>query len=153
MTRISDQDVDSIQMAPGPSTLGGRKRGRAVGVPSARVLMDMLTYSSWPDLHHFSKAVESRVGTSIDDAGFRYPVEDMLGTGEIPFEGVNVFDPLDDVYMSRPAFERAWTRFLLGLVADVDRDSDPVRDQPFWPDFLARAYRLRDRLVAERAWA
>jgi hypothetical protein len=147
--RVSNEDVESIAIDPGPSEFGIRKRGRATGPTSARVVFDAMTFLPWYGLAKFATGIEERIGMSFDEVGFRYPVEEELNPGEAPFEGVNAWDPLDNVYLSQSAFERAWLRFLTALVQSAEREHDRVEKESFWPEFVARVQRLQARLAGE----
>src|SRR5262245_58060912 len=88
-------------------------------------------------------------GTQVDvnGTGFRFP-EDQ-DPDEEPFEGVEVSNPLGEVYVSRPAFERLIARYLRANITGAEENGLPVVNEPWWGELKAKTAELEAR-IAER---
>ena len=114
--------------------------GRPRGPEATRVLVDLLYGWRWGDVLRVMPAVDDAQGIGSNGSGFRYPYD--LDPCEEPFEGVHVYDPLDEIVVPLTAFGEVIVRFVRALIAGAERLDHPVRSAPWWPELL----RLADRL-------
>ena len=121
--------------------------GRPRGPLAARPLFGLLYCFSWRDVRRTAECAVERTGLGYNDSGFRYPSD--LDPCEESFEGVNVYDPLDDILVSLPAFEEVMSRFFRALIAGAEKHGDPVRSEPWWPEFVRLAEELAARVAKE----
>lgn len=103
--RVSDRVVDSVRAEPVRVPLYGRSVGRLLGPPETDIPIDVFDVFGWRDLMYLASGVRDQEGIGQDDSGFRYPGDELDG-GEEPFDDVKVYNPIGEVFVSVPAFER-----------------------------------------------
>ncbi|MEB3294602.1 MAG: hypothetical protein VKJ24_15710 [Synechococcales bacterium] len=109
------------------------------------ILTSSLSFFSLSDLLYIASGVRDQEGIGIDGTGFRYPT-DELDPDEEPLEGVQVYNPLGEVQISIPAFERLMLRYFSTLISEAEQHHNPVVDQHWWNDFV------RMTKIIEQRW-
>ncbi|MEA2672664.1 MAG: hypothetical protein QOG45_2884 [Chloroflexota bacterium] len=145
MARLPDDVVDAILAEPVTTQDPIRSVGRITGPHEALVPITTFDVFGWRDLLYLANGVRHRRGIGKDDSGFRYP-GDELDPGEEPFEDVDVYNPIGEVFVSMPAFERLAARYFRALVDGAARIHDPVTRQPWWPEFVAATEEIEGRV-------
>jgi hypothetical protein len=148
---VSAADADAVRFVP---TGAGNRLFDAVCAETygtAGVVWSALHSVSWSFVELVARSVESRFGTSWNDCGIRYPVEDRLDPGEEPFEGVEVYTPVSQCLVPQDAFERLMVRYLRTVVAAVHTNAHPDARTVNAADVAGIADRLERRLRDESA--
>jgi len=145
---LADDIIDSIVIEPVASGLLGRSVGIVRGPATAGPVIITLKAFGWEAMPYAARAVTRGVGMSYDDAGFRYPGED-LDPGEEPFDGVQVHNPLGEATVSIPAFERLMLRYFRALITGAERLHDSVVEEAWWPEFVTLTNEWERRLAAQ----
>jgi hypothetical protein len=144
---VKDADVDSISIKQATTGRPYHPSIEISGPAHLAVLTDTLDYFTWSMLPYVIGGLSDRSACGIDGTGFRYPGE--LDPGEEPFEGVNVYNPLGELYVSIPAFERLMSRYLGALIKVAEEREPSVMQQPWWPDLVSTGEELTRRLAAD----
>jgi hypothetical protein len=144
---LPDEIVDAILVEPTRTQDPIRSIGRIVGPREAIVPVTTFDAFGWRSLMYLAGGVRDREGIAKDDAGFRYP-GDELDPGEEPFDDVDVYNPMGEVFVSVPAFERLAARYFRALVDGAEATDDPVTRQPWWPEFVAATEEIERRVSA-----
>jgi len=145
--RLSDQVIDAIRTEPVAVNKFDRSVGLITGPDDAVVPVTTFEVLGWRDVPAFANGVRRRSSIGIDDAGFRYPGSD-LDPGEEPFDDVDVYNPVGEVFVSVPAFERLAARYFRALIEGAQRIDDPVLRQPWWPEFVAATEEIEGRVAS-----
>ncbi|MEH2048834.1 hypothetical protein [Nostoc sp.] len=109
------------------------------------ILTSSLNFFGWSDLLYIASGVGDQEGVGVDGTGFRYPT-DELDPGEKPLEGVEVYNPLGEVQVSIPAFERLMLRYFRTLISEAKKLNNPIVEQPWWKEFVAITKKIEQRL-------
>ncbi len=144
-TRIPDEVVDAITTEPVPVERIVRSIGRICGPREAQVPVGVFDVFGWRHLMYLANGVRHRRGIGKDGSGFRYP-GDELDPGEEPFEDVDVYNPIGEVFVSVPAFERLAARYFRALVDGAGAVGDPVTREPWWAAFVAATEEIEARV-------
>jgi hypothetical protein len=142
--RLPDEVVEAIVTEPVRIERFDRSVGRITGPREAKIPIGVLNVFGWRDLLYLAGGVRDRSGIAKDDAGFRYPGEE-LDPGEEPFDDVDVYNPIGEVFVSVPAFERLAARYFRALVDGAQAIDDPVTHQAWWPEFVAATEEIEER--------
>lgn len=147
-TVIDDHLIDAIEIIwEQTPTYQGTK---ALYIPDElRVIRDFFSRRFWSTLINIADAVSDQSDSGVNNSGFRFGEE--LDPGEEPFEGVELYDPLDQVYISRAAFNRLMLRFFDAIVQGVTVHQHPLLQEHWWPEFLGYVEKLRRVVSAENA--
>ncbi|HEU4326159.1 MAG TPA: hypothetical protein VFS21_23665 [Roseiflexaceae bacterium] len=106
-----------------------------------RVIRNYFTRRFWSSLPSIARSASGQSDSGVNGSGFRFGQE--LDPGEEPFEGVELYDPLDQIYISRPAFNRLMLRFFEMIIRGATEHGHPLLQELRWPEFLAHAETLR----------
>jgi hypothetical protein len=113
------------------------------------MVRDFLSRETW---QHFAQFIlpgaSSHHGRIAEESGFRFPSD--LDPDEEPFDGVELFDPIDTFYVSEAAFDRLMSRYFEVLVQGVTANQRPELAEPWWPGFAQSMHALTAR-VHERS--
>jgi hypothetical protein len=142
---LPDELVDSIVVESAATGRPARGVGIVTGPAAAGPVTITLKAFGWGDIPDAARAVTLGVGMSADDAGFRYPGED-LDPDEEPSDGVQVHNPLGEATVSVPAFERLMLRYFRALITGAERLHDSVIEEPWWPEFVAATEEIEGRV-------
>ncbi len=145
---VPDADIDDIRIAATPSNSPTRSIGGLAGPPSTDIVTDVLDAFGWSSLLSLVRAVQLRSSVDKDGVGFRYPT-DELDPDEEPFHSVRVYNPIDEVSVAVPAFDRLMGRYLRTLVAGAQATHDQVLDEPWWPGFVDLTEEIERRAPAD----
>jgi hypothetical protein len=147
---LPDEVVDAISVEPDtvPHKLI-RGVGRITGPEAALPVITTLESLGWADLMYAAEGVQDRQGIDTNDVGFWYP-NDALDWGDDPFDGVEVHNPLWEILVTMPAFERLMARFFRALIVGAERSSDSVTGEPWWPRFTDIIEMIERRVSADR---
>lgn len=149
MTALAtDRSVDDVVIEPldAPDSLS--LTGPIQGPRELLALTSALQSLAWPNnLMYVAMGVRDHEGIGIDGTGFRYPAD--LDPWEERFDGVEVYSPLGDVYVSLPAFERLMARFLHAVIVGSTRTQAPVVRESWWPEFVAAVEQIEQRMVSQ----
>ncbi|MBW4448469.1 MAG: hypothetical protein KME38_16780 [Spirirestis rafaelensis WJT71-NPBG6] len=143
---IKDSLVDSISLGT-PSSVSSLKLITQISEPKELlILTSSLNFFSWSDLLYVASGVRDQEGVGIDGTGFRYPT-DELDPGEEPLEGVEVYNPLGEVQMSIPAFERLMLRYFRTIMSEAEKHNHPIVEQSWWKEFVVITEKIEQRLL------
>jgi len=145
--RLPDAVVDAITTEPVRVNRVDRSVGLITGPREAKVPIAVFNVIGWRDVLYLASGVRDREGIDKDDAGFLYP-GDELDPGEKPFQDVDVYNPIDEVFVSIPAFERLAARYFRALIDGAQRIDDPVLREPWWPEFVAATEEIEGRVAS-----
>jgi len=145
--RLPDDIVDAIRTEPVHTGDPFRTVGRISGPHEALVPVTMFDVFGWRNMLYLANGVRHRSSIGKDDAGFRYPGYD-LDPGEEPFDDVDVYNPMGEVFVSIPAFERLAARYFRALIDGAQRIDDPVVRQPWWLEFVAATEEIEGRVAS-----
>ena len=95
---------------------------------------------------HIAQAVRDEENIGINGSGFRY-AHNELDPDEEPFEGVEIYDPLGELYVTQAAFDGLMNRYFSALRDGATKQQAPVVQQPWWPDFLQIAQQVEKRVA------
>jgi len=143
--QVPDAVMDAVVAEPLRVDRSDRSVGRLTGPREARIPIGVFKVFGWRDLLYLAGGVRDQMGIDLDDAGFRYP-GDELDPGEEPFDDVEVYNPIGEVFVTIPAFERLAARYFRALVDGVASSQDPVAYQPCWPEFVAATEEIERRV-------
>lgn len=122
----------------GPSVLGD--------TPATRLARDFLAQPRWQRLVDFiAPGVLARHGRGAEYSGFTFPED--LDPGDEPFEGVELYDPIEAFHVSQAAFDRLMSRYFDVIIDAVTQEQGPELDEPWWPELVRIAGELRARLA------
>jgi len=108
-----------------------------------RMIKDFFDHNRWQTLarfilpgvmHHHQRVAEY--------SGFRFSSD--LDPDEKPFDGVQMYDPIDTIHVGEAAFDRVMSRYFTAIVKGVVDDRRPEQSEPWWPSFVDDV----DQLVA-----
>ena len=140
---IPDASVDGLVLAWVEEP--GWRGPRVVGAPpELRMFRDFLTRSSWQHFVRFiAPGVLARHGRVAEYSGFQFASD--LEPGDEPFEGVELFDPIDTLHVSEGAFDRLMSRYFDCIIEGVHAHGGPEAQQGWWPELVRLADQLRQR--------
>jgi hypothetical protein len=144
---LKDELVDSIVIHPGKSEKPLHSAGEILGPRELKVLMSSLDFFSWSQMPYVAAGVLDREGIGINGTGFRYPT-DELDPGEEPLEGVEVYNPLGEIQVTIPAFERLMARYFRALIMGAEEHNAAVTQQSWWPEFVRTTEKIEQRVVS-----
>ena len=98
-----------------------------------RVIKDFFYKSHWGDLILIARGINNHYGAGINESGFRFA--DDLEPDEEVFEGVELFDPLGEVYIEERAFERLALKFFKAVIKGSTLNSQ-LSNEPWWSEFV-----------------
>ncbi len=140
---VSDQSIDSIKISPTDSTEALRLL-QIQGSPELLVLTSALNFFNQSEMGQIASAILNREGIGIDGTGFRYPTD--VEPGEEPLEGVEIYNPLGEIQVSIPAFERLMARYLRTLITEA-KIVGFIAKQTFWTEFVSMAEKIEQRVL------
>ena len=109
-----------------------------------RVIEDFFYRSYWGDIILIARGINDRYGVGINESGFRF--ESDLEPDEEVFEGVELFDPIDEVYLEEKAFERLSLKFLKAVIEGSNFQAERS-NQPWWTEFIAIVGQIEARTI------
>ncbi len=133
---IADDAVDSLRIDwKEPPATGPHVRDSSLLL---RTIRDFLSRETW---QHFARQILPGVighhGRTVEYSGFRFPSD--LDPDEEMFEGVELFDPIETIYVSRAAFDRLMRRYFDAIIEHVIAKQLPELYEDWWQDFVASA--------------
>jgi hypothetical protein len=143
-TLINDDAVDGLQIVwdESPRFTGPRVVNAS---PELRVIRDLLSHESWQHfVQFFLPGALHHHGRVSNESGFRFQSD--LDPGDEPFEGVELFDPLDTIHISEPAFDRLMNRYFEVIIRAVAAHQGPELGAPWWQAFVDGARALDHRI-------
>lgn len=111
--------------------------------PNLRVIKDFFYKSYWEDIILIARGVNAHYGVGINESGFRF-VSDLEPDEEV-FEGVELFDPLDEIYIEEKAFEHLVLKFFKAVIKGA-KINPKISDKPWWNEFLSIVNQLEIKL-------
>lgn len=112
--------------------------------PEARVIDDFLNTPFWGDRVRFIfSGVLERTGRISDESGFLFPSD--LEPDDQPFEGVQMFDPLDTITLSDAAFDRLMSRYFRVVLDHAGRMRLPITQEAWWGAFAGAVPQIEAR--------
>jgi hypothetical protein len=145
--QLPDEVVDAIHTEPVCVDRFTRSVGIITGPDEALVPITTFNVLGWRDVPSFANGVRNRSSIGIDDAGYRYPGSD-LDPGEEPFDDVDVYNPMGEVFVSVLAFERLAARYFRALIDGARKMGDPVLNQSWWPEFVGATEEIERRVAS-----
>jgi hypothetical protein len=142
---LSDSLVDSVQIEWEETP--HRTGPQVVNVPpELRVIRDYLSKPvSESNLKLIAEGVLDQHGRMMNDSGFWYPED--LDPDDEPFDGVRLSDPLDEIYLSRAAFDRLMVRFFRIILQNAPSSQKDLANSTWWPRFQAIVAQLEQRVA------
>ena len=140
---IADRTVDALRIIwdQSPGYIGPRV---VVASPELRMIKDFLSRETWQHfvqfivpgaLHHHGRVMEY--------SGFKFQGD--LDPDDEPFDGVEMFDPIETIHISEGAFDRVMSRYFGVIIQGVTAHQGPELQEGWWPAFVTNA-----RLIDER---
>ena len=80
----------------------------------------------------------------MNDSGFRFQSD--LDPDEEVFEGVELFDPLDEIYFDEKAFERLVLKFFKAVI-EGSTLHPKLANEHWWSEFISIVDRLEAKLI------
>ncbi|MBD2354459.1 hypothetical protein H6G41_07430 [Tolypothrix sp. FACHB-123] len=112
--------------------------------PEARVIRDFLNTPFWGNRIRFIfSGVLERSGRISDESGFLFPED--LEPGDEPFDGVQMFDPLDTITLSDGAFDRLMSRYFRVVLDRAESLNLPITQEPWWGAFADATVQIEQR--------
>ena len=113
--------------------------------PEARVVRDFLNTPFWEGHVEFSyPGVLERSGRVSNDSGFFFATN--LEPDDIPFTGVQVFDPIGTITLSDNAFDLLMSRYFRFLIDYAQSRCLKVIQESWWDDFLGATKQIEERV-------
>lgn len=141
---IEDRGLDALRIEWSARSPGKPRPVVLGGPPELRILRDFLSRETWQSFARFIlPGALNHHGRIAEDCGFRFRSD--LDPDEEPFEGVELFDPIDTIYISEAAFDRLMSRHFDVIVQGVAANQRPELDEPWWPGFATSARALATR--------
>lgn len=123
------------------------QRLRVLNCPrELRVIRDYFSRSHTSTLMYIARAVRDQENVGINGSGFRY-AHNELDPGEEPFEGVEIYDPLDELYISQEAFDGLMNGFFSALRKGA---KNRLAKEPWWQEFVDISQQLKKRVTSSR---
>lgn len=141
---IADESVDSINVVPTEA----EKSSRLIEIKGASellVLTSTLGFFNESEMGYVASGVLARQGIGTNGTGFRYPT-DELEPEEDPLEGVEVYNPLGEIQVSIPAFERLMSRYFRAFISEAEKRKLPIVDKPGWTEFVSAIEKIEKRI-------
>jgi hypothetical protein len=114
--------------------------------PTLRVIKSFLSRENWQSFVQFiALGVADHHGRVREDSGFIFATD--LDPGDEHFDGVQLFDPIDTIYIREPTFDRLMNRYFVTIINAAMSRHRPELAEPWWPSFVATANRLRSRVA------
>ncbi|MEO7735371.1 MAG: hypothetical protein ABIY55_30740 [Kofleriaceae bacterium] len=141
---IDDRTVDDLRIIWDQSP--GYVGPRVVDAPTElRMIRDFLSRETWQHFVQFiMPGVMEHHGRVMEYSGFRFQSD--LDADDDPFQGVEMFDPIDTIYIREAAFDRLMSRYFDTVIRGVVEHQRPEAHEPWWQGFVASARVLADRL-------
>ncbi|BAY62180.1 hypothetical protein NIES22_22490 [Calothrix brevissima NIES-22] len=110
-----------------------------------RVIRDMLDMRfCWESrVEFFFPGVLDRIGRVTNESGFLFPED--LEPGDEPFDGVQMFDPLDTITLSDGAFDRLMSRYFRVVLDRSESLKLPITQEPWWSAFADATVQIEQR--------
>lgn len=112
--------------------------------PELRVIKDFFYKSYWGDIILIARGVNSHYGVGINESGFRFTSD--LEPDEEVFEGVELFDPLDEVYIEEKAFERLVLKFFKAVIKGLTF-KPKLSKELWWNEFMTIVSQIEAKTV------
>jgi len=137
---ISDVLIDAVEIAWDP-TLSYQGTKALHVLDELRLVRDFFSWRHWSTLINVADCASSQSDCGINNSGFRFG--DELDPGEEPFEGVELYDPLGQVYIGRATFNRLMLRFFDAIIQGATEHQHPMLQESWWSAFLSHVQTLR----------
>lgn len=144
---IPDQQVDTLQIVweETPQYSGPRVVDTP---PELRMIRDFLSTRFWQNFVRFiAPGVLNHHGRVNEYSGFTFQSD--LDPDDDPFEGVEMFDPIDTIHISEAAFDRLMSRYFNTIVEGAAAHQKPETQEEWWQDFVENARELYARAYSE----
>jgi hypothetical protein len=93
-------------------------------------------------LHLPRRVKSSRAGNEY--SGFTFQSD--LEPDDEPFEGVEMFDPIDTIHISEGAFDHLMSRYFNAIIEGATAHQKPEIQEEWWQDFVEIARELDARV-------
>lgn len=136
---IDDQKIDGLRVEWGDA-------GPCVvdAPPELRMIQEFLSRDTWQHFVQFIlPGILGHHQRVAEYSGFRFQSD--LDPDDDPFDGVEMFDPIDTIHISEAAFDRLMSRYLDAIVRGVTEHARPEAREAWWPGVVDGA-----RILAER---
>ena len=143
-TSIDDRTVDSLRIIwdQSPEHTGPR----VVDAPAElRMIKDFLSREAWQYFVQFiMPGVLQHHGRVMEYSGFRFQSD--LDPDDDPFDGVELFDPIETTHVSERAFDRMMSRYFDIIIQGVTANQRPELREPWWQRFVEGARVIKERI-------
>ena len=140
---INNQIIDQLEIVWDDAS----GRSRVLNCPlELRVIRDYFSRSHASTLMYIAKAVRNQENMGINGSGFRY-AHNELDPGEEPFEGVEIYDPFDELYVSQEAFDELMNDFFLVLRKGA---KNRLAKEAWWKEFVDISQQIEKRVTSTR---
>ncbi|MGF1487520.1 MAG: hypothetical protein ACFBSE_10565 [Prochloraceae cyanobacterium] len=112
--------------------------------PELRVIKDFFYKSYWGEVISIARGIKNHYGVGMNDSGFRFPSD--LDPDEEVFEGVELFDPKDEIYIDEKDFERLALKFFKAVI-DGSTSHQKLTKEPWWNEFISIVNQLESKLI------
>jgi hypothetical protein len=146
---IDDSKVDALNIVWEESP---RYSGPRVvdAPPELRMIRDFLSTRFWQHFVQFiAPGVLRRHGRISNESGFTFQSD--LDPGDERFEGVQMVDPIDTIYISEGAFDRLMSRFFNAVIDGARRHQKPVIHADWWPELVSTARDIERRAYGKES--
>ncbi|HEX8113456.1 MAG TPA: hypothetical protein VF516_37255 [Kofleriaceae bacterium] len=138
---IDDRAVDALQIVWDTSCAGPRV---VDSPPELRMIQEFLSRDTWQHFVQFIlPGVVGHHQRVAEYSGFRFQSD--LDPDDDPFEGVEMFDPIDTIHISEAAFDRLMSRYFDTIVRGATENLRPEIRESWWPKIVDGARTLGDR--------
>ena len=112
--------------------------------PELRVIKDFFYKSYWGEVISIARGINNYYGVGMNDSGFRFQSD--LDPDEEVFEGVELFDPLDEIYVDERAFERLILKFFKAVI-EGSTLHPKLTKEAWWTEFISIVNQLETKLM------
>ncbi len=138
---MNNQIIDQLEIVWDDA----HQRLRVLNCPSElRVIRDYFSRSHASTLMYIARAVRDQENMGINGSGFRY-AHNELDPDEEPFEGVEIYDPFDELYVSQEAFDGLMNGFFSALRKG---SRNRLAKQPWWEEFVEIGLQLKKQVTS-----
>lgn len=138
---INNQIIDQLEIVWDDA----RQRVRVLNCArELRVIRDYFSRSHASTLMYIARAVRDQENMGINGSGFRY-AHNELDPNEEPFEGVEIYDPFDELYVTQEAFDGLMNGFFSALRKGAKK---ALAKEPWWKEFVDISLQIEKRVTS-----
>lgn len=101
-----------------------------------RVIKDFFSKSYWQDTILIARSIKNHYGIDINGSGFRFTTD--LEPDEKVFEGVELYDPYDEVYIDEKSFKNLTLKFFKALLQGANSHKrELLVNSSWWTEFTS----------------